>query len=138
MNNPIEKKETRGRKSLYSPAMKKAAEDYIENYESYGHVMPSAVGMSIVLKVVKSTLYEWAKDEEKGFSNTLARCSDYQEFVLLNKGLSGAFNATIVKLALANHGYADRADNTISGPNGESIKVDHSIFEFVPVGPTDG
>ena len=138
MTKTLEKKETRGRKSLYSPAMKKAAEEYIKDYESHGHVMPSAVGMAIVLNVVKSTLYEWAKDEEKDFSNTLAKCSDYQEFVLLNKGLTGSFNPTIVKLALANHGYADKADNTISGPNGDPISVEHSIFEFVPVGPTDG
>lgn len=121
----------RGRPTLLTDELRLAAVEYIENYAQHEHVMPSVVGMAIVLKVAKSTLYAWADDEEKDFSDTLEQCNDYQEHVLLNKGLTGDFNSTITKLALANHGYSDKSDNTLSGPGGGP--VEHSLFEFIPV-----
>ena len=113
-----------GRPTLLTDELRLAAVEYINTYEKHGHIMPSAVGMAIILKVAKSTLYAWAADEEKNFSDTLEQCNDYQEHVLLTKGLTGDFNSTITKLALANHGYSDKSDNTLSGPGGAPIDVD--------------
>ena len=88
--------------------------------------------MAVVLGVAKSTLYKWAEDESTGFSDTLALCNDQQEIKLLNGGLTNTFNATIVKLALANHGYSDKQQTELTGANGGPIELD-SVFEFIPV-----
>lgn len=87
------------------------AKDYIDNYDSYGDAIPSAMGMAKVLKVNESTLYEWAKVDRLGFSKILETCKDRQRQVLINKGLKGDFNAAITKLVLGKHGYHDRVDS---------------------------
>lgn len=119
-----------GRPTKWSEEMEDKAKEYIVNYAEHGHPLPSVVGMAVILGVNKTTLYQWVEDERGSFSNTLAMCSDHQELELLNKGLIGDFNPTIVKLALANHGYHDKADNTISAPGGGPVEV----MEFTPVG----
>ena len=43
--------------------------------------------------------------------------------MLLNKGLAGEFNATIAKLLLANHGYSDRQQHEVSGPEGAPLSM---------------
>ena len=91
--------------------------------------------MAIYLSVAKSTLYQWEIDEREGklgkFSDTLDQCQDHQERITLNKSITGDFNPTISKLVLANFGYHDRADNTLSAPGGGPVGA--QIFEFIPV-----
>jgi len=50
-------------------------------------------------------------------------------------GLSGEFNSNIAKLALGKHGYHDKQDNTLSGPDGKPVTV--AAIEFNPVGSDD-
>lgn len=128
-----------GRPTKYNQDMHDLAEHYIDHHkEDYGDEMPSAEGMSLVLNVHKSTLYEWAQDEEKNFSDTLARCQAKQHQVLFNKGLTNDFNATIVKLALSNHGYSDKTENTMQGPGGGPIQTDNKwIVEVVSSDDSD-
>ncbi len=38
-----------------------------------------------------------------------------QKRTLINKGLTGVFNATIVKLMLSKHGYSEKVDQTVTG-----------------------
>lgn len=116
-----------GRPTTYSEEMEMKADHYIENYAEYGHPLPSIVGMAVVLAVHKCTLYEWAKRERGGFADTLAHCNDAQELALLNKGLTNEFNATIVKLALANHGYSEKTRTDITS-GGREIKNDWHIY----------
>lgn len=121
-----------GRPSLYTDELNQAAKDYIVDYlDEHEHPLPSVVGMAVVLNIAKSTLYQWATDGRGDISDTLAKCNDYQELALIHKGLTNEFNPTIVKLALANHGYHDRADNTLSAPGGGPIETS---FNFIPVG----
>jgi hypothetical protein len=124
-----------GRPTKLNDEMRKMALDYIGNYETvHEHPLPSAVGMASILKVAKSTLYKWAETDED-FSDTLALCNTEQELNLIHKGLTNDFNPTIVKLALANHGYSESSKQELTGANGGSIQID-SVFEFVPVGST--
>jgi len=102
-----------GRPTKYNPEIVQAAKDYITDYESHGHVMPSVVGMAIVLNVGKSTLYDWSDDEEKEFSDILSKCLDNQEFTLLNKSLKNEINSNIAKLALGKHGYSDKTESKV-------------------------
>ena len=72
--------------------------------------------MCCFLGIAKSTSFEWA-DIYPEFSATLAAIDALQENVALNRGLDGTFNATIVKLVMANHGYteAQKVDHTTNG-----------------------
>ena len=105
-----------GRPSLFNQEMIERAQEYVwffqqpksvEEMENDVEVIPSVAGLALYLGVVRSTLYEWGK-QNKDFSDTLASLQDVQEVSLLNGGLRGRFNAQISKLALANHGYSDK------------------------------
>ena len=120
-----------GRPTKYCAEIIQQARDYILNYATHDHIIPSVVGMAVVLKISKSTLYDWADQDGNEFSDILDECMDHQEVKLFNGGLSGDFNASIAKLALGKHGYHDKADNTLSAPGGGPVE---SIFEFIPVG----
>jgi DNA-packaging protein gp3 len=98
-----------GRPTKYSEDMLKQTIDYINGgYESLGHVIPSVAGLSIVLGVVKSTVWEWSKDNQE-FSSALGQLAQKQEMVLTGGGLAGQYNPAITKLILAtNHGYSEK------------------------------
>ena len=120
-----------GRPSKYSEEINQMAKDYIDNYKDHDHPLPSVVGMAVVLNIAKSTLYKWAEEGKGNISDTLDKCNQSQELTLLHKGLTNDFSATIVKLALANHGHREATSTEVSGPGGGPIQT--GIFEFVPV-----
>jgi hypothetical protein len=100
-----------GRPTKYSTALLEKAQHYLDNYEEYGDVIPSAVGLALVLDIRRSTLYEWAKAEDKkAFTDILDNINKRQEQILLNNGLSNKFNSNITKLVLGKHGYHDRPE----------------------------
>jgi hypothetical protein len=99
-----------GRPSDYTDDIAAEAWAYIENYEEYGHAVPSVVGLCKVINRAKSTIYDWAKDEDKQFSDILAAINENQELVTFNKSLKNEYNATIAKLLLGKHGYHDKQD----------------------------
>ncbi len=115
-----------GRHTECSQEMVDQAEHYIQNYTECGDAIPSVVGMSIELKVARSTLYKWAEDDQFNFSDTLGKCNDAQHRKLVNQGLTGGFNATIVKLALSNHGYSEKTSTDLTS-GGEPIKNEWHI-----------
>ena len=113
-----------GRPSKYTPAIIKAARDYLEGgYLEYNQI-PSTVGLSLALDVSRSTVNEWGDDpEKKEFSDILEKINATQHELLIGKGLSGDFNASIAKLALGKHGYSDKSENTHQGPGGGALTL---------------
>lgn len=104
------------RPSKYTPEILENAEDYLNNHESYGDVVPSDAGLANHLGITRSTLYEWASHNDKqAFSDTLDRIAIRQHSLLVSKGLTSEFNAAITKLMLHNHGYSDRQQTEHSG-----------------------
>lgn len=104
-----------GRPTKYTPELLQQAHEYVTSYTNHGHVIPSIGGLSIVLKVMRSTLYEWAKHKnKKEFSDILGEIITTQELVLLNKGLNGDFNSNITKLVLGKHGYHEKRDENLN------------------------
>jgi len=98
-----------GRPTKYNTALLEKAQHYLDNYEEYEEVIPSAVGLALVLDITRATLYAWAKDEDKkAFSDILDNINKKQEQVLLKNGLNNKFNSNITKLVLGKHGYHDR------------------------------
>lgn len=98
-----------GRKSNLDQVIKKANEYLSGGYELNGGVIPSVSGMALYIKCSRSSLYNYADDDTE-FSDMLEMIKATQERGLINKGLKGEFNATIVKLMLANHGYSDKQE----------------------------
>lgn len=97
----------------YNDEVLAITKDYLENFKDNGDIIPSVASLSLLLNVAKSTIYEWEKHEDKQeFSNTLKKIQAKQEKLLLEMGLLSEWNSTIVKLALANHGYSDKMEQS--------------------------
>ena len=108
-----------GRPTKYTPKIVTKAQHYLDNYEEYGDIIPSVVGLALALDVSKKTLYNWAKEEGKeDFLHILECVVQKQEQTLLRGGLDNTLNSTIVKLVLGKHGYHDRAQS-----EGTSVNV---------------
>jgi hypothetical protein len=104
-----------GRPTNWSKEIEQQAWDYANGgWKQEGHMIPSVVGLVKVIGRSKTTLYDWAKDEDKEFSAILASINDLQQFVLIDQGLAGKFNSNITKLVLGKHGYHDRMDNRVA------------------------
>jgi len=102
-----------GRPTKYTNEVIDQLLDYIENYEQYDDVIPSAEGFACVLGVSRKTLYNWAA-QHKGFLLTLERLNSAQARIAMKKGLVNEWNATIVKLLLATHGYHDKVESNVT------------------------
>lgn len=130
MPNPV------GRPTKYTPELVKQAHEYVENYETHGHAIPSHGGLSLVLGITRTALYDWAKHEDKKeFSYILGVIMTTQELVLLNKGLMGEFNSNITKLALGKHGYHDKRDESLDLKG--KIEVTNKTLQVAGHGPED-
>ena len=116
---------SRGQPTKYNEEVQEASDAYVEEYSTvHGHQIPSGRRLARILKVHPDTLYEWAKNHVE-FSDTLERLNCEQEIQLMDKGLTGHYNATIAKLALHNHGYSDKSAQELSGPGGGAIETDN-------------
>lgn len=125
-----------GRPTEYTDEIAAQAWDYVENYAEHGHAVPSVVGLCRVIDRARSTVYGWAEDESKQFSDILDAINENQQLVTFNKALKGDYNATIAKLLLGKHGYHDKADTTVSGPGGKPIQTSSTI-QFVGLSPDE-
>lgn len=110
MANPV------GRPTKYNAELQEQADAYLFNWMERDAV-PSRVGLCCYLGIDKTTSYEWEKIYPE-FSNTLRAVDTLQEHTAVNKGITGEFNSTIVKLVLANHGYSDKQAVDLSSTDG--------------------
>jgi hypothetical protein len=117
-----------GRPTHYSDEIARQARDYLANYNAQGDAVPSVAGLSIAIKRARSTIYQWAADPaNEEFADILEQINATQEKTALTKGLTGDFNAQIVKLLLGKHGYHDKVDQELTGANRGAIKTDSTI-----------
>lgn len=88
---------------------------YLEAYHwMYGDRVPTKAGLCRALGIGKTTVYRWAELYDD-FAALLEQVTLERERCLLNHGLSGAFTSTITKLALVEHGYADKSVVSFDG-----------------------
>ncbi len=96
-----------GRPTKYTPDMVDRLEGYMRNCPDE---LPSKAGFTTIVGVHVNTIDNWGKKYPE-FLWALERLKTYQECILINKGLTGAYNPTIAKLILcSNHGYRKRRD----------------------------
>lgn len=123
-----------GRPSKYNETTLEIAEDYLHNYEAYGCAFPSIIGLSLALDVHRDTVHAWGNDEDKPeFSDILEKINKLQQQVAWQKGLTGEYNANLVKLLLGKHGYSDKIEQDNTSSDG-SLKLPTQI---VLVGKTE-
>ena len=81
-----------GRPTKLTKALITKAKEYIQDYADHDHVIPSVVGMAVVLNVAKSSLYLWASEKGSEFSDIVSECNDSQELaVVLNVAKSSLY-----------------------------------------------
>ena len=100
---------TAGRPTDYNKSILEKSNNYIENYKDHNDMIPSVEGLVRVLGIARSTAYRWADEEGKEeFKDILENLNAAQARTLINKGLSGEFNANITKLVLGKHGFSEK------------------------------
>ncbi len=115
----------------------KAAE-YLDRYEELEEPVPSVAGLACFLKVARSSIYLWSKGEGP-FSDIVDDIHSKQEQKLLTGGLLGNYNPSIAKLMLTKHGYSDKQQQEVSGPDGTPVQVEsETTISFIPVGNDKG
>ena len=103
-----------GRKSLFKEDTIERAKAYIQGgHVEEGDPVPTVEGLAVFLGVGRSTVYDWANDEEKTdgitpFSDILELCNTVQSKKLLSGALANDLNANIAKLMLGKQGYSER------------------------------
>lgn len=106
-----------GRLTDYNDEIVEKAWEYVnEAHIEKGHIIPTIAGLAMHIGVSRDTCYEWAKHEDKLFSDIMENLMQIQEQELVSKGLTGKFVSPITKLLLTKHGYSDKIeqDNTSS------------------------
>ena len=127
-----------GRPTKYNEMMLAKAQHYLDNYKELGDVVPTLVGMALALDVCTNTLYNWAEAEvSEEFLSVFMRVEQMQHRVLVNNGLSGAFNPAITKMMLTKHGYSDKQEIDHSSTDG-SMASKPSIIQLVAPNEIDG
>ena len=107
------------RPTIYSDDILTLAEDYRDNLPN-DEVIHTVEGLADHIKIARSTIYKWSKEEGKEvFSDIVEAILNKQGKSLLNKGLTGEYNATIGKVLLTKHGYREGIEQ--SGVDGEPL-----------------
>jgi hypothetical protein len=110
---------TAGRPTNYTHELVAAAWDYARGgWVDAGDPVPTVAGLACEIGMSRDTCYEWAKHEDKEFSDILCLIAQSQERQLVKGGLMGNFNAPISKMMLTKHGYSDRVENDHTSSDG--------------------
>ncbi len=94
-----------GRPDTIDDSYVKRAEEYAAGaWQTDGRVVPTIEGLAIYLDIARETCYRAPE-----LSHTLEKIQRLQSDLVVNKGLTGEFNANIGKLILsAKHGYVEK------------------------------
>jgi hypothetical protein len=98
------------------------AEEYVNGGYSVDELVPTIAGLALYIGKRRSTIYEWVKECSR-FSDIVAKVMEAQEKGLIKGGLAGDYNASIAKLMLTKHGYSDKQETEVSGPNGAPVSL---------------
>lgn len=118
-----------GRPTEYTEEMLAKARAYLEVGYAEDERIPSVAGLSRFLNIARSTIYDWASQEDKqDFSDILEQILAKQEYTLLNKAITGEFNSTIAKLVLSKQGYTEKTETDVTS-GGEKLNTVINIIK---------
>lgn len=114
--------------SKYGPDTMDQTRLYLHAYEYiFGDRVPTKAGLCRVLQVSKNTLYRWCELHIE-FRELVDQMTLEKERQLLNKGLVSIFNSNLTKLALVEHGYADKS---VVDFNGDIKELSNEQLEYI-------
>lgn len=91
-------------------------------YQENGQIVPTTDGLAIALDVCRKTAYNWAEMESNEFREQIAyildRVQAIQGMKIVNGGLSGEMNSTVVGKMLSNHGFNQSASIDLKSSDG--------------------
>ncbi len=105
-----------GRPTKYSKDILDKAVEYVllfseEETMPKDEIIPSIEGLALYLEVARSTIYDWAKeDDKKEFSYIVEKLLSRQGLILLNGTLTNKLNSSVGKAILSKHGYAEKTE----------------------------
>lgn len=114
-----------GRPTIYNQDVLELTKEYSEKWkELYAEdVIPTIEGLSLHIGIARSTIYDWISQDEneelKEFSDIVGDILAKQGKTLVNKGLTNAFNSSIVKAMISKHGY--REGTEVTGLGGKDL-----------------
>ncbi|MCA1565833.1 MAG: DNA-packaging protein [Acidobacteria bacterium] len=107
-----------GRPTKLTADLIEVANAYLDLNDQLGPaaLLPTIERLALTLGVHRDTLRVWG-DESQEFSAILERLRASQADKLLQNGLTGRYNSTIVKLVLTKHGYVEKqeVDQNVKG-----------------------
>lgn len=110
------------RPTIYNEEILEKAREYLNDKLPKGEYLHSIEGLSDCINIARSTIYDWASQEEKQeFSDIVEQILNKQGKTLINEGLVGNFNQSITKVMLTKHGYREGIEQT--GKDGEKLTV---------------
>ena len=114
-----------------TPEVEAKIQDYIDNFEEHGEIVPSFVGLCRFIKKARQTVYDWKNrsDANQALLDALEYIDQTQHVKLINGGLSSAYNPAITKLMLANHGYSDKVQQDNVSTDGSMATVDSAKYK---------
>lgn len=96
------------------------AQAYIDGgYRNAGDIVPSIAGLSVYLNISRAVVYDEAQRSPE-FREIIEQIKTLQESKLINGGLGGDMNPTIVKLMLAKHGYVEKTATDLTSSDGSA------------------
>jgi hypothetical protein len=103
---------TLGRPPEYNEDIVNKAKEYFANLPQ-DEVIHSKEGLALYLGISRDTIYDWCRQEDKeDFSYIVEQIFAKQGKTLVNKGLSGGFIPSVVKVMLSKHQYREGIDHT--------------------------
>lgn len=103
------------------------ANDYLMGaYVTQEEVCPTVCGLACYLGYSEKTIYNICERSD-AFLQTVEAIGSKQHTLLMAKGLSGDFNATITKLLLSsNHGHSEKTESTVTATVQTTTTIDTS------------
>lgn len=93
--------------------------------------VPTTDGLAIAMDVCRKTPYNWAEQESNPFREEIAYILDRAQALqgdrIVNGGLSGEMNATVVGKMLANHGFNQTSAIDVTSSDG-SMRPTHIVL----------
>ena len=118
-----------GRPTEYNEELVAKAYEYLDTgWEEEGHAVPMVVGLCKYINRSRSIVYDWAKDENKAFSDILERLKELQELYVFSRSLKGQYNSTMAKLMLVKHGYTDKVTEEDESP-AEPLEININVVD---------
>ena len=112
-----------GRPTKLTPELTLKAYDYLKpNFD-----LPTIEGLALELDITRDTLYQWEKENEE-FSYILGKLRLLQANKLIQKSITGQYNATISKMMLTKHGYVEKSETDVTSA-GERIETNTIVFK---------